>query len=236
MARIRHRPVIVALAVFCLAFSTLSFGQAAGKPIYCWSNEHGATTCGDAVPPRAARKERRVIDAQGREIQRLQRQATAEEVRAEQERAAAQARRRELAQEQERYDQYLKQTYASLDEVLQTRDDRLRILDNRLRLTEGALEDVAATLSKLRGQLAEGESQSPAQTRHRIQQFEQALSANAGAVATIGVEREKICAQFKREVRRYRSLFGLPANGEENCPSRALLQAAENDFQAGLNP
>lgn len=110
------------------------------RTLYRWVDEQGVTHFGDVVPPQYATSERRVLNAQGVEIDSVAGQsadaasAQAQARRAEEERAHAQA-----MHDRER-DQHLLATYLSVEEIENLRDRRVEILEGQARVTEQYLD------------------------------------------------------------------------------------------------
>lgn len=185
------------------------FTQAAEAKLVCWTDDKGQKACGDRVPPQYAKKDREVLDAQGRVVKKQERQKTAEEVaKAEAEAAAARAEKERL-EKQTKYDKYLLQTFGSIAELEGVRDNRVRTLDGRITIAEKAVTDNEAALASLKDRAAkarESGKEPDAKLLKSIGEFEASLVDNLKGVASLKKEREDIQAKFADDIQRYKGL------------------------------
>ncbi len=197
----------VLLAAPLLAVEAAPAHQSRKAPVQCWQDDRGQRVCGDVVPPAEARRQRELVDQRGVTKKVLPAQKSAAEAEA----AARSQRDREQGLA---YDRYLLQAYTSVADIERTRDERLAVLDGRLRLAEKSLGDTEATLRDLNQRAAakpdSGEPANP-KLRARIDEFNAAKIDSAEAMKRIRSEREKISADFARDILRYREL--RPAAG-----------------------
>lgn len=207
MNRIRQ----IGAAALGLTLLAASAPAMAGK-IVCWTDDDGNRACGDRVPPKAARKERTIMDDEGRAREVRARERTAEEVRAER---AARELNEELKRrqdEQRRYDQYLVQTFGSVAEIEQARENRLAMIDGRLRLLEKASADSETSLAQLQEQAQphlDNERPVPEKLAEQIRSFTQAVADNQAAMRSLKEERLSLNEQFDEDIRRYQTLTSV---------------------------
>lgn len=171
----------------------------AAGAVQCWRNDADQRVCGDAVPPSEVRRQRELVDPRGVTQKVLPAQKSAAQV--ETETRALQAREKAQA-----YDHYLLQSYSSVADIERTRDERIAVLDGRFRLAEKALADTEATLADLNQRAADP------RLHARIDEFNAAKTDHTEALKRIRGEREKIGADFARDIQRYREL--RPAAGQ----------------------
>ena len=139
-----------AIAV-CVLFAALNAWSqpvdAAG--VYRWVDKDGNVHYGDHVPPEYAKGERDILNDHGIAIKTLPREPTAEELAAmELERQVAEAERLR-AEELQRQDTVLLNTYMSVEEIKALRNRRKELLDGRIRVTELYLNNLRSKLAKL---------------------------------------------------------------------------------------
>lgn len=198
----------MSMAAMALVLSLNAAPAAAGK-IVCWTDDDGKRACGDRVPPKAARKEREVLDDTGRTREVQARERTREELEAER---AAQQLRDELQRrqdEQRRYDRYLVQTFGSVEEIERARENRVAMIDGRIGLLEKATADAETSLAQLQEQAQphiDNQREVPDKLAKQIREFTQALADNQAAIKSLREERAALNRQFDQDVQRYQVL------------------------------
>lgn len=115
------------------------------KPLYKWTDEKGVVHYGDSVPPQYVKQERRVLNTQGVEVGRLEREKT------DAERAADAALLRSTNDARHR-DQVLMTSYASVDQIEELRDQRLDLIEGQVRVTTLYLDTLQGRLKTLQSQ------------------------------------------------------------------------------------
>lgn len=181
------------------AFAVVPLLSVQAANVQCWRDDQGQRVCGDAVPPSEVRRQRELVDPRGITQKVLPAQKSAAQVDVE--------TRAQREQEQAlAYDRYLLQAYTGVADIERTRDERMAVLDGRLRLAEKSLVDTEATLTDLNRRVA-----AEPKLRARIDEFTAAKIDHSGAMKRIHGEREKISADFTRDIQRYREL--RPATG-----------------------
>jgi Domain of unknown function (DUF4124) len=135
---------VCAVILLTSPFFAAPAGAANGRAVYKWVDEQGVTHYGDHIPPEYAAKERRVINAQGVEINRLEAQKSPEAL-------AAEDQRKIDAEQSKNRDRNLLNTYASVQEIERLRDQRVTLLSDQIKVTSQFLEVLNGKLKKLRG-------------------------------------------------------------------------------------
>jgi hypothetical protein len=117
--------------------------QSSGRKLYKWVDTQGQTHYGDHIPPEYASQELEVVNAQGVETARIERQRTPEEM-------ATEDRKRLDADRQAARDKNLLSTYISVPEIERLRDQRLALLSDQVKVTGQFLEILNGRMTKLR--------------------------------------------------------------------------------------
>lgn len=198
--------------------------SAAGT-LQCWTDEKGHRACGDRVPPQYAKQERDILNKQGIVVDKKDRQKTAAEIAADQQRKQAEADERDRRQKQSAYDQYMLQTFESVTQMQGVRDTRVQALDGRIKLAEKSVADTEKSLQDLKARVAEGEKTGKPDVRAQKQvgEFEAALVDTLKSVAQLKKERAEVLSDFDRDARRYKKLRSgeLSIGAPEEAPSPA---------------
>lgn len=186
--------------------------QQSGKPvkrIQCWTDEKGARSCGDHVPPQYAKEQRDIYNNQGVVIGTQSRQKTPEEIAEDERKAAEAAAAQKKIEEQAAYDRFLQDTYANAKEIEAARDARLQIIDGRSALAQKSIADTEKTLVELRGRVdgAKKANKTPdARALKQVAKFEESLAGNKEAVVQLQKEREQTATKFNQDIERYKQL------------------------------
>lgn len=215
--------MIRGLMVLLVAAAPLT-ASAAGT-LQCWTDEKGHRACGDRVPPQYAKQERDILNKQGIVVDKKDRQKTAAEIAADQQRKQAEADEKDRRQKQSAYDQYMLQTFESVTQMQGVRDTRVQALDGRIKLAEKSVADTEKSLQDLKARVAEGEKAGKPDLRAQKQvgEFEAALVDTLKSVAQLKKERAEVLSDFDRDARRYKKLRSgeLSIGAPEEAPPPA---------------
>ncbi|MFI9651657.1 DUF4124 domain-containing protein [Guyparkeria halopsychrophila] len=187
---VRHRAILVGLALTVLLSLALQAAQGAGVT-YRWINNDGNLQWSDTLPSGAAERGYQVIDPRtGEVIREITPRKTAEEKAREaaKKRAAEQAAREAQAQAQQ--DRILLSLYSDEADLQQTRDQRLDRLDARIAQMEGSIERMQANI--------DAGHDDPAYVRD-LEQMKQ-------AVIEMRAERTAVAKEFEADLERLRTL------------------------------
>jgi hypothetical protein len=195
--------------------------QSVPKKFQCWTDEKGQRACGDRVPPQYAKEQRQVFDSQGRVIETRERQKTPEEI-AEAERQAAEAAEVKRQQEAEAaYDRFLRDSYSSVKDLERARNERLATLDGRSNLARQAVEgdekSKAQLQSRIELQTKNGKPVEDLQKQMRA--VDKTLRENRAGIEQMQKDRERVCAEFLRDILRYQELTMGGATYVGECPA-----------------
>ena len=119
--------------------------KSSDKPLYKWTDEQGVVHYGDSVPPQYVKQERRVLNTQGVEVGRLERE------KSDVERAEDAARTRATDSARHR-DQALLTSYVSVDQIEELRDQRLDLIEGQVRVTTLYVDTLQGRLKTLQTQ------------------------------------------------------------------------------------
>jgi len=113
------------------------------RKLYKWVDQQGETHYGDHIPPEYAGEEQEIVNAQGVETERVERQRSPEEL-------AVEERKRLAADNEAARDKNLLNTYVSVSEIERLRDQRLALLSDQVKVTGQFLEILNGRMQKLR--------------------------------------------------------------------------------------
>ncbi len=227
----------------CLAFALAALlmgaplhaaqgGQLFKVKVVCWKDDAGRRACGNAVPPKYAKKERQILDSVGRTREVIPAEMTAEEREAAQAKAQAEAKAALARERQAAYDRALLQTYSETHELIALRNDRLATIDTRTDLTQAAARRDASALADLRSRLPEPGSRKKAHPRllANIEKFEGLVAANTRAISELVQNRADICTSFTRDIKRFQEITLGRVDQDSPCPPPGAF--APKDDQA----
>ncbi len=200
----RYHTMPVLALILCLLVATPSLAK-----VYRWVDEDGRVHYGDRIPPKYAQQERQELNERGIVINERNAPPTAEELEARRAREAAAEKARRAAEEQARYDSFLLGTYATQDQILLRRDEQLGILDSRIASAEKSVNQSQVTLESLR-QRAEGKDPVPDRLAGQIRQWEKAVEDGSEALEKMQGERDRVSAEFERDLKRFQELTRRP--------------------------
>lgn len=109
---------------------------------YSWLDKNGERHYGDAVPPEYAQQERRVLNNQGVEVQRVDAGKNAQQ-------QADERKRQQAIDDKAQHDHFLLTTYTSTKDIERLRDERLDQIDGQIRATVAYIDSLDARLKAL---------------------------------------------------------------------------------------
>jgi DNA primase len=136
-----------------LTAATLAFASAGAfaqsrpgevdRKTYSWVDERGVRHYGDSVPAQYAKREQRVLNNQGVEVQRRAAQKSPEEIARETELNREASRRKQ-------HDMFLLSTYSSVRDLENVRDERLATLEGQVRAAQAYIDNLDDRMRGLR--------------------------------------------------------------------------------------
>jgi hypothetical protein len=109
---------------------------------YSWLDKNGERHYGDAVPPEYAQQERRVLNNQGVEVQRVDAEKNAQQ-------QADERKRQQAIDDKAQHDHFLLTTYTSTKDIERLRDERLDQIDGQIKATVAYIDSLDARLKSL---------------------------------------------------------------------------------------
>lgn len=177
--------------------------------IVCWTEENGRRACGDQVPARYAKVEREVFNERGVVVDKFPPEPSPADRASAAQRSKDDAEAQRQRRNQDAYDRYLFESYASLKDLEAMRDSRLGVLDGRMALTAKAIAADEAAQKNLRertDKLKTAGKEPAAPLANQLRNVEASLAGNRKALAQLKSERQKTEEQFARDIVRYQEL------------------------------
>ena len=181
---------------------------------YSWVDKNGERHYGDAVPPEYAQQERRVLNSQGVEVQRVDAEKNAQQL--------AEARKHQQAiDDKAQHDHFLLTTYTSTKDIERLRDERLDQIDGQIKATVAYIDSLDARLKALqqRALMFKPYNTRPDARRMPDDLAEQLVRAsNEVRTQRRSMDRHKqeqfsVRAQFEADIARFRELTSGPSQG-----------------------
>jgi hypothetical protein len=203
-----------AAAVIVLAAPLAVADTSAPHQNYSWVDKNGERHYGDAVPPEYAQQERRVLNSQGVEVQRVDAEKNAQQM--------AEARKRQQAiDDKAQHDHFLLTTYTSTKDIERLRDERLDQIDGQIKATIAYIDSLDARLKTLqqRALMFKPYNTRPDARRMPDDLAEQLVRAsNEVRTQRRSMDRHQqeqisVRAQFEADIARFRELTAQPSQG-----------------------
>lgn len=212
---------IVSIVTCSLMFAA-AHTQAADGTTYKWTDENGVVHYGDHVPARYAKQRTEVLNRQGVTVRVHEAEKTPEQLmeemrlrQLENEKKAAEAARRA-------YDRALIDSYASVEEILQTRQRRLNAVDGQIIFTthhlnqlKNQISTIEAEISRLTERQRNKGIKNPSVPKRLTDELEQAVQNHAEYEAILEeqyLDQARIRIKYAEDIERYKMLRGI---GEE---------------------
>jgi len=214
------------IAVVVLTPPTVLAGPG-NKRLVCWTDDMGRKACGDSLPPKYADKARNIIDSSGRTVKVVPGAMTQEQRVALEAKARQDAVSQRAADQQSAYDRALLATYATPQELAALRDDRLTSIDTSIELSEAAVRRDTVSVAELRARLPAAGSKEKPEPRllAQITEFEQSLADAQRSLASMRKNRETLCNNFTRDIRRFQELKNGAVTFTSSCPAAGSLSS-----------
>lgn len=195
------------------------------KRLVCWTDDAGRKACGDSLPPQYADKTRAIIDSAGRTVRVVPGALTPEQREAMEAKAREDAVAQRAADQQSAYDRALLATYSTPQELAALRDDRLASLDTSIELSEASARRDAVSVAELRARLPAADSKEKAPTRllKQVAEFEKSLAETQRSLGLMRKNRDALCNNFSRDIRRFQELKNGAVTFSSPCPAAGSL-------------
>lgn len=190
---------------------TLTGSALAQSRSYCCVDDLGHPQCGNVLPPACYNKAYREIDAKGRTVKRVEAPLTPEQKAAREKEIALKKEVERQAQEEDRRNRALLNSYGSERDIDAALDNALIELEKSVKAAEDKLAEARKKKAKLD---AEAEfyvkKGLPPDLKRQIQDNEAEIKAKEKELQVKEQEREDIRKRFEDEKTRYRELSKKP--------------------------
>ncbi|MEZ5479758.1 MAG: DUF4124 domain-containing protein [Thiolinea sp.] len=214
----------VVMLLCCLCLTSLS--EAAG--LYRWVDDSGKVHYSDSVPPEMSQKGHTELDQQGNHVNKVDAAKTDEQLKEEQWLAELEEKLAIKKARQQRKDQQLLNSYASVEQFDAFYAERFKALEDeraQLRLLHGKLNDELETLQKQHEQSPNAAAKQRVQAfidtnRQNTQAYEEAIHLN---------EQEERNVRREAEELRKRYLYLLERLEKEKQAQAALKNKSQDE-------
>lgn len=222
-----------------IALVALTLSAPASAKLYKWVDEEGNVHYGDKLPPEQVEKQHQQLNKRGQKVDEVGRAKSKEELEAERQAQTAEEQRRQqervLEAAQARKDQILLDTFTAERDILIMRDDRVGAVDSNIKITESYNQQIQNQMQNTQVQIDRIEKAGnpvPANLLKKMQNLEGQLEQNNAFIERKQKERAQLIEQFKKDLRRFRELKGLPIPEEEETEESADAAEAEAEAEA----
>lgn len=180
-----------------------------GKKLYKWVDSSGEVHYSDTVPPQAAPKGKDVLNDEGITVHKIDAAKTPAQIAEEERQAKLREKKQRLAKEQAARDRLLLNTFASEQDIINTRDAKISALENLIRISQGTIKSLNEKLSELMKTAADHERAGrkiPPYVLQRMQSVRNQLRSTKQYIAKKRSEQEAIREQYERDIKRYRQI------------------------------
>ena len=204
----------IATATAIMLAAPAMSADSASRPNYSWVDKNGERHYGDAVPPEYAQQERRVLNNQGVEIQRVDAEKNAQQL-------AEERKKTQAIEDRAQHDRFLLTTYTSTKDIERLRDERLDQIDGQIKATMAYIDSLEARLKTLQQRALNYKPYNTKPDARRMPDdlAEQLVRAsNEVRTQHRSMDRHKqeqitVRAQFEADIARYRELTANPSQG-----------------------
>lgn len=187
---------------------------AAGK-LYRWVDEDGNVHYSDQIPPEHARQARQQLNEQGIAVDAVDSAPTPEQLAAAREKAHAEAEERRQAEDQQRRDRILLNSFISVDDIKRARDSEISALQRTVDMTRAAQDSQRRQLAQLVHRAAEMQRAGNPVPEDLVQdmgEVRQRIQERADYIEEKRSEQAEIFAEYEQDIARYKE---LTEKGEE---------------------
>ena len=186
--------------------------QVDAAKIYRWVDDEGNVHLSDRVPSEHAGSARSELSESGREVDRVERAKTAEEIAREKELEKLRAEQQRLIELQRAKDQVLLRTFRTEDDLLMARNGKLAAIDSNIQVIRGNIRRMKTRLDEMQQSAASMERQGQRLSSNLLKDIENTRHQLRDSYTTIiqkEQEKEQIRNQAARDLARFRSLKNL---------------------------
>jgi hypothetical protein len=177
------------------------------KQTYKWVDEHGVTHYGDSVPTEYSQREKRLLNAQGVEVTKLQAEMSAKE-------AAEYAAKQREESRRKQHDMFLISTYPSVKEIENVRDVRLDQINGQITAAEAYIASLTTRVDGLKNRAMmfapyntkPGARRMPDDLAEEMVRAMSELRTQNSALSNKRTEHQNVVAQFDGDIKRFKEL------------------------------
>ncbi len=188
-------------------------GPAAAAELFRYVNDDGVVVISSNLPPRYASRGYTVIDSRGRVVRQVERQLTADELRARQEEEAEREARQRTAEQRRAQDEELLRLYGGPNEVARARDRRIESIRTNiasLNATKSRLENQKRDLEAQAAELERAGRSVPEHILTSLTRVNTQIADREVEIANREEEIERTRESFDRDRERVARLLGVP--------------------------
>lgn len=182
--------------------------------LYRWVDKDGEVHYSDRLPPERATDQRRIFSRGGDTLRDVERMPTSEELQALDQARRAAEDEEQRAEEQRRlqaeYDQMLRRSYTSADDVERSRERRIQPLQTQLENAERRRQRLGNRIEELRNAAAEAERSQRDVTPYerRLRQARQLHQRESERIRQRQEDIESVNTEFDRHLDRFLMILG----------------------------
>lgn len=203
----------------------------------CWWDDNGRYTCSDSVPPEDARFDRTLINDQGVVVGTEEGEITDEERLAMEEKERAERAAEEARQEQLRYDQYLLDSFLTVEAIERVRDRNIEVFESQARVVDFSLRNLKKKLGDLLEQAERFAPYSPSEDAPPIPvnlsddivRTEGSIKVREQMLDEIHQNQKETEDDYNRQIERFRQITGSVASGVSEAPDATLASSEGAD-------
>ena len=206
--------------------------------LYRWVDDEGVVHYTDQIPPNQVDKGHAELTDRGVRVGVVPPAQTLEEIQRARELERLRAQQERLVEQQRAADRVLLRTYRSVDDLVMARDGKIAAIDVVMAVSRGNIRRQQDWLRNLRAQAADLERTGksvPAHITEAIAKSERYIRESYATIVEREQEKEAICADFDRDLKRFRQLKDIPednANARADVPRLALRNLVTCDSAA----
>jgi hypothetical protein len=196
--------------------------------MYRWVDDDGVVHYTDQLPPTQVEKGHTKLNEQGLKTETVAPAQSLEEVQRDRELERLRSQQQRLVEQQNAADRVLLRTYRSVDDLNMARDGKIAAIDVLIGVARGNIRRQQDWLRNLRTEAANQERAGksvPPHLTESMEKTERYIRESYAAIVEREQEKERIRADFDRDLKRFRQLNDLPedASAQPVAAARPML-------------
>lgn len=213
-----NRYITLLILIACvLMFSHPGFAAGTLKK---WKDKDGQWHFGDVIPPEYSQQSHEELNKQGMTVEVQERAKTEAEIAEQERKAAIEAEKQKQAEDQERNDRILLDTYTSVDDIEMMRDEKLTAIDSRISLAQTRIEKLRKDLNEHMETAAAKERSGKTPNKELLNDIEslrRQVNNQEHFIKQQNKEKEELKASAEKDIERYKKLKSM--KGEQAAES-----------------